>query len=118
MGSYPTQEAHCIESSNIGYLHLIDHDVSKTYYYRLHSLLTEYEERMWGHDLKNELPGNNVQHSTWSFKVLTYNNRVSTKQLQSLANSQPITKSEYIPSKVAQNSLFLPEEELFDLSYH
>jgi hypothetical protein len=48
---------------------------------------------------------------SWSFKVLTYNNRVSTEQLQSLANSQPITKSEHIPSKVARNSLFLPEEK-------
>jgi len=55
---------------------------------------------------------------SWRFKVLTYNNRVSTKQVQSLANSQPITKSEHIPSKVVRNSLFLPEEKLFDLSYH
>jgi len=59
LGSYPTQEAQCTESSNIGYLYLTDHNLSKTNYYRLHSLFTEYEETMWKHDLKNELPGNN-----------------------------------------------------------
>jgi len=81
---------------------------------------------MWGHDLKNELGYQAITYSivrdglilfSWRFKMLTYINRVSTKQVQSLANSQPITKSEHIPSKVVRNSLFLPEEKLFDLSY-
>jgi len=63
------QEAHCIGSSNIGYLYLTDHDVSKTNYYRLHSLFTGYEDIMRRHDLKNELPCNNVQNSTWWFDI-------------------------------------------------
>jgi len=29
LGNYPTQEAHCINSSYIGYLHLTDYGVSE-----------------------------------------------------------------------------------------